>query len=286
MVVLFAQDGAAVVAVVAAVAMVLVGHRLAAYAAVAAALLVAHAVLSSFVVVVGHLGPVGPDLVVAVTLTGARSPVVTSVLTAVTTAGNTVGMTIFAIGVCGVLLWRRHTWAAGVMVSAVGGAGLLIVAVKNGINRPRPAEVLRLVTETTLSFPSGHSLSSIVALGMATAIATELLRRRGIATWIIVVASFATVFIGVSRVYLGVHWTTDVLDGWLLGGAWLAVCLAALSEVRRRDTEPCRLGRGEESSATTVTHDGGGPLVGAAHGVGGRRRRHSLRSDDRAITGR
>ncbi|GEL22453.1 hypothetical protein PSU4_14070 [Pseudonocardia sulfidoxydans NBRC 16205] len=253
MLVLVAQDGAAVVAVVAAVALLLVGHRLAVHTGIVAVLVAAHAALSSVVVVVGHLGPVGPDRAVADELVRLRSSAATGILTVVGTVGDTVGMAVLAAVVGALLLWRRRVGDAVVMIGAVAGAGLLIVGLKQAVARPRPPEALRLAVETTYSFPSGHALSSVVVLGTAAAIVVRLGWRPALSGVAVTVASGAVAIIGFSRVYLGVHWPTDVLDGWLTGGVWLTVCLAALSELDRRRGRPAQAQRGDLTPRDAVT---------------------------------
>jgi hypothetical protein len=69
-------------------------------------------------------------------------------------------------------------------------------------------------------------------------VATGLLRRRAARVAVVVVATLAIAMAGAGRVYLGVHWATDVLTGWLLGGAWLAVCVALVTMTQAGDPVP------------------------------------------------
>lgn len=156
-----------------------------------------------------------------------RDPFRTAVAKVVTEIGSTVAMTVVAAGCIGWLLYRRRRGDAA-MVAVVGiGASALVFFAKKLLGRTRPPEEFRLVVETNNSFPSGHALASTAILG----IVLVLLLRGGAwgPLWVrIVVPVVIVVFwfsIGMSRLYLGVHWSTDVLAGWVSGAAWLILCV-------------------------------------------------------------
>src|SRR5690606_29595085 len=105
-----------------------------------------------------------------------------------------------------------------------------------GFDRPRPDLVPHEVAVYTASFPSGHSmLSAVTYLTLAVLLARVHARRR-IRAYILVIAVFITLLVGASRVYLGVHWPTDVLAGWFAGAAWAALCALLASRLERRRT--------------------------------------------------
>lgn len=163
-----------------------------------------------------------------------RSGPVTAVAVLVSTVGGTVGSAVVAGCTAAVLIVRRRIYCAVIVVIAQVGAGILISAFKVLNGRARPPVATRLVVETTLSLPSGHALGAIVAVGMVVAVVfSSCARPRHVALRLITVGVGAVVVItiGLSRLYLGVHWATDVLAGWLLGGAWLALCAAVLTSV-------------------------------------------------------
>lgn len=163
-----------------------------------------------------------------------RTPALDQVMITVSTVGDTVGMAVLAL-VGAAILWRlrQRAEAAVVLVAAIGSS-LLITGFKNLYGRARPPLAQRLTVETNAALPSGHSLGSMVVLGVLAAVVVLLVRRSGLRVLAVLAAAAGIVAIGTSRLYLGVHWMTDVLTGWLLGGAWLAVCVTALVLLRHR----------------------------------------------------
>ncbi|MEJ7648475.1 MAG: phosphatase PAP2 family protein [Nakamurella sp.] len=156
-----------------------------------------------------------------------RDPFRTAVAKVVTEIGSTVAMSIIAtLCIVWLLIRRRRGDAAMVAVVGIGAAALVFFA-KKLVGRTRPPEEFRLVVETNNSFPSGHALASTAILG----IVVVLLLRSGAwgPLWVrIVVPVVLVVFwfsIGISRLYLGEHWSTDVLAGWVSGTAWLLLCV-------------------------------------------------------------
>jgi undecaprenyl-diphosphatase len=157
-----------------------------------------------------------------------RIPAATAVAATISTVGGTAGMAILA-ALAALVLWLRHRrWEAGIVIVAAAGAGVWVETLKNLYARARPPEASRLVVETNFSLPSGHALGSTVVLGILAAVAVVVLRGAAARVTAVVLAATLVAAIGVSRLYLGVHWLTDVLDGWLVGGTWLALCVTLL----------------------------------------------------------
>lgn len=145
-----------------------------------------------------------------------------------------------AVGYLGVL----KKWGSALMLlAATLGGTALSEGLKIGFNRPRPDLVAHAVDVTSMSFPSGHAMLSAVTyltLGVMLARTQERKRVRG---YILGAAVLLTLLVGASRVYLGVHWPTDVLAGWCLGAAWALMCWAAATwlaarSVRERNPLP------------------------------------------------
>ncbi len=148
---------------------------------------------------------------------------------------------IVGIGLAGALtgaLWRRVRGAAWTLPLAIFGSGIIIQTVKLIVQRPRPAAVPHgfqpLLHETGYSFPSGHSLIAMTVYGLLGYFALGLFRGRA-ARLIVRVLTVLVVFaIGASRVYVGVHYPTDVLAGWTAGVPWLVTCLGLHELLTRR----------------------------------------------------
>jgi undecaprenyl-diphosphatase len=121
-----------------------------------------------------------------------------------------------------------------VVQAATVGASLLISGFKRLYGRVRPPAAERLMTESNPALPSGHALGSIVVLGVLAAVVVLVTHRAVLRIGALAAGALGVVVIGVSRLYLGVHWLTDVVTGWLLGGAWLAVGVTTLYVLTRR----------------------------------------------------
>jgi membrane-associated phospholipid phosphatase len=163
-----------------------------------------------------------------------RAEPFTFLLKGVSVLTDTPGMEVLAI-VAAALLWRgRRRPEAAVVLAATVGAVLLIDGFKRLYGRIRPPAAEQLMTETNPALPSGHALGSIVVLGVLAAVVVLATRRALLRVAAVAVAALGVLTIGVSRLYVGVHWLTDVVTGWLLGGAWLAVCVTTLCVLSRR----------------------------------------------------
>lgn len=124
------------------------------------------------------------------------------------------------------LAGRPHT-AAIVALAIVGGV-LISSLSKAGFDRPRPDLVPHHSHVYTASFPSGHSMLAAVGYLTLGALLARIHRRFALKAFFIVGAVLVTLLVGLSRVYMGVHWPTDVLAGWSLGAAWATACWLAM----------------------------------------------------------
>jgi membrane-associated phospholipid phosphatase len=111
------------------------------------------------------------------------------------------------------------------LFSAVAGGALLNLLLKNIFQRTRPAIPGAYMVDTGFSFPSGHTMISLVFYGMVAYLALSSVKNNKWKALIITGALVICVLIGFSRLYLGVHFLTDVLAGWAAGGLWLAFCI-------------------------------------------------------------
>lgn len=137
-------------------------------------------------------------------------------------SATVLGLTVAAI-VGFLLLLGLYRNAAFVLVASAGG-WLLNDVLKELFARPRPQVVPHLREVMTLSFPSGHALTSAVVFLTLGALLMRVAERRLVKFYCMFVALVATLLVGATRVYLGVHYPTDVLAGWLIGVSWALLC--------------------------------------------------------------
>ena len=171
-------------------------------------------------------GIIGADPVVQRFLVQHRTPALTDSFRAITHLGGATVIVPVALVVVVLLLWRRQRLLAFGLVLAAGGTAVLVGAIKVLVDRGRPAPIDRLASASGASFPSGHSAVAIAFYGALAWIVVKPLPGRGVRIVVCAGALALGMLIGFSRVYLGVHWASDVLSGWLLGLAWLAVTIA------------------------------------------------------------
>jgi len=126
-----------------------------------------------------------------------------------------------------IVVWRYLDRIEGGLVLAAGLSSLLESPIKVAVNRPRPTAALVqvLTTEHGSGFPSGHALFAAVFLGFLAYLAVTHLRKRSLRTLSLAGLLMLILLIGASRVYLGVHWSSDVLGGYLVGAVFLAVLI-------------------------------------------------------------
>lgn len=162
------------------------------------------------------------DKQVLIVINGWSNTFLDSFLPIATDVGGMVGVTVLTLLVMAVLIYRNEYRRALLIIVSVGGATILNFMLKAVFERARPDLWVRLVQETGYSFPSGHAVASS-ALGIALVVALWHSRWRW---WSVGFATVYILFVGFSRLYLGVHYPSDIIAGWLVSGAWvLAVAL-------------------------------------------------------------
>lgn len=145
-------------------------------------------------------------------------------------------LTVITLAVFGFLLLTAKRHAAWMVLFSVTCGALLSHLLKWGFSRPRPDLVPHGTMVFSPSFPSGHAmLSAVVYLTLGALLARTQTEPR-VKIYLLAVAAALTTIVGVSRVYLGVHWPTDVLAGWALGSAWSLVCWLIMVWLQARGT--------------------------------------------------
>jgi undecaprenyl-diphosphatase len=152
----------------------------------------------------------------------------------ITALGGVTVLSMLTIGVCIFLaLDGRRNMALFVAASVTSGL-LMSTLLKHIFNRPRPDLVPFSVYVTTTSFPSGHSMLSAVTYLSLGALLARAQQRRLLKAWFMLSAILITLLVGVSRVYLGVHWPSDVVAGWTAGAVWALICWRTAEWLQRR----------------------------------------------------
>jgi membrane protein DedA with SNARE-associated domain/membrane-associated phospholipid phosphatase len=175
-----------------------------------------------------------------------RTRALTGLMKTVTWLGSSVVILPLLAMVVAYLLLRRRDWrGAAVVAAAYAGAFGWSTLVKSVVERPRPPLALREVVVSGFAFPSGHATQAAAFYGILAVVLTARSRVRiRVAAWTAVLVVVGAV--GLSRVYLGVHWLSDVLAGFALGALWVTVLAAGLLVSRRRRAAPAGRGKGPD----------------------------------------
>jgi undecaprenyl-diphosphatase len=151
-----------------------------------------------------------------------------------TALGSTGVLALTVLTIAGFLAMTRRGHAALLVLVSVAGGVLISQTMKWAYARPRPELVPHGAEVFTASFPSGHSMMAAVVYLTLGALLARAQTDRRVKTYVLLVAVLVTVLVGVSRVYIGVHWPTDVLAGWALGGVWALICLLVMGWLEAR----------------------------------------------------
>lgn len=164
-----------------------------------------------------------------------RNDMLTPFVKAITYMGNWQSIVVICIIL---LLIKPLRTTYGIPVSA--GAAFVTVlnkCIKNTVERPRPDDVIHLVNEGGFSFSSGHSITSMFVFGMLIYLVRTNTANREAANVLTVILAVPMIFIGLSRIYLGVHYPSDVLAGWCLGIVTIAAMIMILEKLKNKRHE-------------------------------------------------
>jgi undecaprenyl-diphosphatase len=152
----------------------------------------------------------------------------------ITALGSPTVLGLTVAGVCGYLLLQQLYRVAAFVAIASAGGWLLNDVLKAVFSRTRPSIVPHLREVASESFPSGHALTSAAVFLTLGVLLMRVSERRWTKFYILAVAMTATFLVGLSRIFLGVHYPTDVLAGWLIGLSWALVCWIVERVLERR----------------------------------------------------
>jgi undecaprenyl-diphosphatase len=152
----------------------------------------------------------------------------------ITALGGPTVLGLATLAVCGFLLLQGMARTATFVFIATTGGWFLNETLKEVFQRERPGIVPHLQTVVTLSFPSGHAMNSAAVYLTLGALTMRVADRRLTKVYCMAVAMFLTFLVGVSRIFLGVHYPTDVLAGWMVGMTWALACWTIERRIERR----------------------------------------------------
>jgi membrane protein DedA with SNARE-associated domain/membrane-associated phospholipid phosphatase len=195
------------------------------------------------------------DLDLAEALHAGATPAGVAFWMVVTRLGTMSATAAFGVGVAVWYASRRGWLAFAGWLAALAGSELLAFALKHAIHRERPIFEVAYATELSFSFPSSHVLGALVGYGMIAYFVVCLTNSRFWRALVIAIAAALVVGVGYSRLYLGLHFFSDVVGGLAAGAVWLTTCITAL-EVARRKQESALLG-----AAARRVPDGPSPMI-------------------------
>lgn len=164
------------------------------------------------------------------------SPAIQDAARDITALGGVAVLGLLTLGVGVFLALDGKTYMALFVLGAVGSGLLASTLLKAFFGRPRPSLVPYAAYASNSSFPSGHSMMSAVTYLVLGALLARSQEGKLLKAYFLLTAALITVMVGISRVYLGVHWPTDVLAGWTAGAVWALVCWLLARWLQRRHT--------------------------------------------------
>lgn len=153
-----------------------------------------------------------------------------------TAVGGIAMLVLITSSIVGFHLITRRYRAAGFIFLAVGGGLLLSTVLKSLFDRPRPQLVPHLSHVISSSFPSGHSMMAAVVYLTLGGLLAGLTTSRRLRVYYLCLSVIITMLVGISRVYMGVHYPTDVLAGWSAGLVWATLCWMVARMMKKRGT--------------------------------------------------
>lgn len=163
------------------------------------------------------------------------APVLTGIMRGLSFAGSTLFLIVFGILIFIALYWRKHRRGAILFAVTTIGASILLSLLKHAFHRARPEPFFDTILPASYSFPSGHSLGSFCFYLALAAILTNRAEKLWLKIFIWTLAVMLVFLIGISRIYLGVHYPSDVLAGFIAGFVWVITIAVADRLLKSKD---------------------------------------------------
>jgi membrane-associated phospholipid phosphatase len=177
------------------------------------------------------------DRAVATYLHSLATPPLTTFFLVITAFGSIEAIALLGLLVAADLAWRRRWVSLVTWIVAAGGSAVLSQLLKGLFARPRPFFEHPLLIEKSYSFPSGHAMESLVVYGMLAYFVVLALESWRARTAVVFGTALLVLLIGLSRMYLGVHYFSDVVAGYAAGGVWLSALITGAETIRRAKHE-------------------------------------------------
>ena len=175
----------------------------------------------------------------------------------ITSLGGIAVLTLFAIVAIGMLMILKKRLSAVLLVIGLAGGVVLSEGLKALFERERPPAAFQAVETLNASFPSGHALLSTVFYLTVAVMMTRAFPKRRLMAYVLGVGMVFALLIGLTRVYLGAHWASDVMAGWCVGAAWaMALWLVSYAVERRQERHHAHLVDETAAPAETAVAEG------------------------------
>jgi len=162
---------------------------------------------------------------------GIISPWITRFMVDITNIGG-VYLVVITAGIMALyLLYKRHWWELFTLFLVAGVGEMLLIILKLFFHRPRPSP--QIVAAHWYSFPSGHAFSAMIVYGFLIYMAWRLIKSEALRFIIFFLSILLIIFVGISRIYLNVHWLTDILGGYAAGFAWLLFSIIMVNTIKQ-----------------------------------------------------
>jgi undecaprenyl-diphosphatase len=163
------------------------------------------------------------DVSISHTITALRSPALTKEMLFFTMLGSPMSLTVLML-VTILVLMKKHRKEAFIFCITLLMGSVLSIILKQTIQRPRP-QLSPLITEHMYSFPSAHAMNSFIFLALISYFSFHFFRNKTVTFLIVILSTLLVLLIGLSRIYLGVHYFTDVVAGYIAGFWWFVTVL-------------------------------------------------------------